>query len=256
MPHGRVDYDQVVIAAGILFVTALAWLYVVRFDRAMSSEAAMLMPMAGNSGAPDLRWLVPMWIIMMVAMMVPSAAPAILLFAGVARRRRISGAPTVSTAVFTLGYLLVWAFYGTIAAVVQWKLHRAALLSPGMVSASPWVGGGFLVAAGLYQWLPVKHACLSHCRSPLGFFSTEWREGNAGALMMGLRHGTFCVGCCAALMTLLFVAGVMNLLWVAALAVFILAEKLLAGGRGLGLVAGILMMSWGIWLIASAAGLF
>jgi predicted metal-binding membrane protein len=211
----------------------------------------MAMPMPGNAGAPELIWLVPMWIVMMVAMMVPSAAPTILLFASVARRRRARGVATASAAAFTLGYLLVWAFYATIAAAGQWKLHRLALLSPAMVSASPWFGGGLLVAVGLYQWLPIKDACLSRCRSPLGFLSAEWQEGTRGALVMGIRHGTFCVGCCGLLMALLFVAGVMNLLWVAAIATLVLAEKLGPSGRGMGRVTGLVMIGWGIWVIAA-----
>ena len=109
-------------------------------------------------------------------------------------------------AVFTAGYVLVWTLYAALAAGVQWELHRRMLLSPAMASASPALSGGLLVAAGLYQWLPVKRVCLSHCRSPLGFFSSEWREGVWGALSMGVRHGSFCVGCCWLLMALLFVA--------------------------------------------------
>jgi predicted metal-binding membrane protein len=243
--------DRVVVAAGLAGVTVLAWAYVIHMGRVMSPPAAMAMPMPGDAGAPELGWLVPMWIVMMVAMMVPSAAPTILLFASVARRRRASGVPTASAAVFTLGYLLVWAVYATIAAVGQWELHRLALLSPAMVSASPWLGGGLLIGAGIYQWLPLKEACLSRCRSPLGFLSTEWREGTRGALVMGVRHGTFCVGCCGLLMALLFVAGVMNLLWVAVIAIFVLAEKLGPSSRGLGRVAGLLMIGWGIWVIAA-----
>jgi predicted metal-binding membrane protein len=209
------------------------------------------MPMAGGADVPSLAMLVPMWIVMMIAMMVPSASPTILLFASVARGRKARAVPTASTAVFALGYLLVWAFYATFAALAQWELHRLALLSPAMASARPWLGGGLLIAAGLYQWLPIKESCLSHCRSPLGFLSAEWREGARGALLMGIRHGTFCVGCCALLMTLLFVAGVMNLLWVAAIAVFVLAEKLVPGGRTLGRVTGILLLVWGIWVITA-----
>lgn len=243
--------DRVIVAAGLVGVAALAWAYIIHMGRPMSPHAAMAMPMPGDAAAPELGWLVPMWIVMMVAMMVPSAAPTILLFAGVARRRRANGVSTASAAVFSLGYLLVWAVYAMIAAVGQWKLHRLALLSPAMVSASPWLGGGLLIGAGLYQWLPVKDACLSQCRSPLGFLSAEWREGTRGALVMGIRHGTFCVGCCGLLMALLFVAGVMNLLWVAAIAVFVLAEKLGPNGRGLGRVTGLLMIGWGIWVIAA-----
>jgi predicted metal-binding membrane protein len=243
--------DRIVVAAGLAGVAALAWAYIIHMGRVMSPTAAMAMPMAGAAGLAELGWLVPMWIVMMVAMMVPSAAPTILLVASVARRRKAKGVPTASAAVFTLGYLLVWALYATIAAVAQWQLHRLALLSPAMVSASRWLGGGLLIAAGVYQWLPVKDACLSQCRSPLGFLSAEWQEGTRGALVMGIRHGTFCVGCCGLLMALLFVAGVMNLLWVAAIAIFVLAEKLGPSGRGLGRGTGLLMIGWGIWVIAA-----
>jgi predicted metal-binding membrane protein len=243
--------DRLLVAAGLVALTALAWLYIIHTGQAMSPHAGMAMPMAGDADLPGLAMLVPMWIVMMVAMMVPSASPTILLFATVARGRQARGVPTASTAVFTLGYLLVWAFYATIAALVQWELHRLALLSPAMVSARPWLGGGLLIAAGLYQWFPIKDSCLAHCRSPLGFLAAEWREGTWGALLMGIRHGTFCVGCCAVLMTLLFVAGVMNLLWVAAIAIFVLAEKLGPGGRSLGRFTGILLVAWGIWVITA-----
>jgi predicted metal-binding membrane protein len=243
--------DRLPVLAGLLGITALAWLYIVQTGRTMSSHSGMAMPMAGDADLPGLAMLVPMWIVMMVAMMLPSASPTILLFATVARGRQARGVPTASTAVFTLGYLLVWAFYATVAAVLQWELHRLALLSPAMVSARPWLGGGLLIAAGIYQWLPVKNSCLSHCRSPLGFLSAEWREGTWGALVMGIRHGSFCVGCCALLMTLLFVAGVMNLLWVAAIAIFVLIEKLAPAGKAVGRVIGFAMVVWGVWVIAA-----
>lgn len=252
--EGAIRRDRIVVATGLAVITAIAWGSVVHLARQMSPHASMAMPMSGASGVPALGWLVPMWIVMMVAMMLPSAAPTILLFASVARRRRGQGVPTGSAAAFTLGYLLIWAAYATVAAAVQWKLHEAALLSPAMVSASPWLGGGLLVAAGVYQWLPVKDACLAHCRSPRGFLSSEWREGTSGALVMGVRHGSFCVGCCALLMALLFVAGVMNLLWVAVIAIFVLAEKLGPGGRWLGRASGLLMVAWGIWVIVPGRG--
>jgi predicted metal-binding membrane protein len=153
--------------------------------------------------------------------------------------------------VFVLGYLLAWTGYAVLAALGQSLLHSAALLSPAMASASPLLGGALLLLAGVYQWLPVKGACLSHCRSPLGFFTAEWREGVSGALVMGLRHGSYCVGCCWALMALLFVAGVMNLLWVAVIAGFVLAEKVVPNGRLLGRVTGALLAGWGLWLIVA-----
>ena len=241
--------DRAVVATGVLGIAALGWAYVVHLASPPAPGMAMAMPgMAG--GDPGLGWLVGMWAVMMVAMMLPSAAPTILLFAGVSRRRRLQGRPAVPAAVFTLGYLLVWMLYAAAAATAQWELHRLALLSPAMASASPLLGGGLLVAAGVYQWMPLKGACLSHCRSPLGFFSTEWREGAWGALLMGMRHGTFCVGCCWLLMALLFVAGVMNLLWVATIAAFVLVEKLVPGGDRLGRVAGAVLIGCGVWLLA------
>jgi predicted metal-binding membrane protein len=251
--------DRLVLALGLAALALLAWGYIGHMSGAMSGHSAitrgadMAMPMMGHGGAPELAWLIPMWIVMMVAMMIPSATPAILLFSGVTRRRRSQGVPTASAAVFTLGYLLIWALYATIAAVAQWQLHRHALLSPAMVSASPFLGGGLLGLAGVYQLLPLKGACLSHCRSPLGSFSSSWREGNSGALLMGIRHGSYCVGCCWALMALLFVAGVMNLLWVAVIAAFVLVEKVGPGGARLGRLAGVMLIGWGVWVVLQGA---
>lgn len=247
MPEALLRRDRAIVAAGLLGLAALAWVDVVRMAGA-PAHVAMAMP-GMDRGAPGLAWLVAMWAVMMVAMMVPSAAPTILLFGSVSRRRRLQGRPSVPVAVFTLGYLLVWTAYAAAAGSAQWALHRAALLSATMAAASPLLGGGLLVAAGIYQWLPLKGACLAHCRSPLGFFATQWREGTWGALVMGMRHGSYCVGCCWLLMALLFVAGVMNLLWVAAIAAFVLLEKLVPGGERLGRVAGVALVGWGVWVV-------
>jgi len=119
-----------------------------------------------------------------------------------------------------------------------------------MASTSPVLGGILLVAAGTYQWTPLKHACLSKCRSPLGFVLNEWREGRWGAFLMGLKHGAYCTGCCWSLMALLFVAGIMNLLWVGAIAGFILLEKVVPRGDRLGRVAGVVLVGWGAWMVA------
>jgi predicted metal-binding membrane protein len=243
--------DRAVVAAGLLGLAALAWVYVAEMA-VPARQAGMSMPM-GSSGAwsaEELGWLIAMWAIMMVAMMIPSAAPAILLYAGVSRRRRAQTIPAVSAGWFTLGYLLAWTAFAAAAAGAQWTLHGAALLSSSMRSASPWLGGGLLIAAGVYQWLPLKGSCLAHCRSPLGFFAAEWREGRAGALGMGLRHGVYCVGCCWLLMALLFVAGVMNLLWIAMIAGFVLLEKVVPGGRLVGRVAGTALVAWGFLTLA------
>ena len=245
--------DRLIVVAGLVTLATLAWFYIAREAAAMSAHAGMSMPSARPWDAGETVALALMWIVMMVAMMVPSVAPVILLFAGVSRRRRVQGVPATPVFVFTLGYLLAWTGYAILAAFSQSALHSTALLLPTMASASPLLGGGLLILAGLYQWSPVKGACLTHCRSPLGFFSTQWREGVSGALQMGFRHGSFCVGCCWALMALLFVAGVMNLLWVAAIAAFVLAEKLVPNGRLLGRITGILLAAWGLWMVVVAA---
>jgi predicted metal-binding membrane protein len=150
---------------------------------------------------------------------------------------------------FLLGYFVVWTLFSVVAVVAQWGLHAAALLSPTMVSTSSILGGVLLIAAGVFQWTPLKHACLNHCRSPLGFLMTEWREGKGGALVMGVKHGSYCVGCCWILMALLFAAGVMNLLWVAAIAAFVLTEKVLPRGDLVGRIAGGVLVLAGIVIL-------
>ena len=246
--------DRLIVAAGLLALTALAWVYIARMANMMPAHHGMAMAQARPWSVADTGGLVVMWIVMMIAMMLPSVTPVILLFANVSRRRRLQGVLATSASVFALGYLLAWTGYAVLAALAQSLLHSAALLSPAMASRSPLLGGGLLMLAGVYQWLPLKGACLSHCRSPLGFFSTEWREGVSGALLMGLRHGTYCVGCCWALMALLFVAGVMNLLWVVVIAGFVLAEKVMPNGRLLGRITGVLLAGWGLWVVASGQG--
>lgn len=245
--------DRAVILAGVAALTALAWAYTVHMAGAMTPERmAMPMPRGQAWGAGDYGFLFPMWAVMMAAMMLPSAAPILLLVAGMSRRRRERGSPAVPTTVFLVGYLLVWTAYAAVAALAQLTLHNGALLSPMMVSASPALGGAILITAGVYQLTPLKRVCLAHCRSPFHVLSTQWREGTAGALRLGIRHGTYCVGCCWILMGLLFVAGVMNLLWVAAIATFVLLEKVAPAGRWIGRVAGLLLAVGGALLLASA----
>jgi predicted metal-binding membrane protein len=142
--------------------------------------------------------------------------------------------------------LLVWTGFSAAAAAAQWALHEAAMISPSMRTASPWLGGGTLVAAGLYQLTPSKGACLAHCQTPLNYLMAHWRDGAVGALRMGLGHGAYCVGCCWAVMCVLFVVGVMNLLWVAVLSVFVLVEKTGKAGRLVGRLAGAGLMAAGV----------
>ena len=183
-----------------------------------------------------------MWVVMMVAMMVPSVAPMILLHAKVGRSARADGHPAASTGAFAGGYLLAWAGFSFVATLLQWILERTALLSPMMVSASPLLGGLILCLAGAYQFTSLKQACLKHCRAPIQFLSHHWRPGSAGALRMGIEHGAFCIGCCWALMGLLFFGGVMNFLWIVGIAIFVLLEKVLPAGIRAGRATGMVLM--------------
>jgi predicted metal-binding membrane protein len=192
--------------------------------------AAMSPGFTGWSAAQFLTLLL-MWSVMMVGMMTPSVAPMILIYARVARQASTRGTPFVSSSWFALGYFLAWIGFAILATLLQWGLERALLLSPMMAAASPKLGGTLLIAAGLYQWTPLKNACLSQCQSPFAFIQRHggFRGNLGGALGVGLRHGGYCIGCCWALMVLLFVAGVMNLLWIAAIGAIVLAEKLIPG---------------------------
>ncbi|CAA9454576.1 MAG: Probable transmembrane protein [uncultured Rubrobacteraceae bacterium] len=245
--------DRIILLSALALITALSWVYVASLASDMQSmemATEIAMPQMQEAwGVTDFALTFVMWAVMMVAMMTPSAAPMILLFAGVNRRRREQQAPYVPTSVFLLGYLVVWAAFSVLATAAQWGLHAASLLSPMMVSTTPVLGGVLLLVAGIYQWTPLKHACLSKCRSPLGFVLNEWREGRWGAFLMGLKHGSYCTGCCWSLMALLFVAGVMNLLWVAAIAGFILLEKVAPAGQRMAQAAGVLMVAGGVVLL-------
>jgi predicted metal-binding membrane protein len=175
--------------------------------------------------AAELAPRLLMWAVMMVAMMLPTAAPVTLVYAAVARKARTEDHPVAPTFVFVAGYLAIWVLFSFAATAAQSGLDQLALLSPTMVSASPLLAGGLLIGAGVYELTPLKHACLAHCRAPAHFISSKWRGGFAGAFRMGLELGTYCLGCCWILMGLLFVGGLMNLFWVAAIAAFILLEK-------------------------------
>jgi predicted metal-binding membrane protein len=220
-------------------------------DMAMGDGMMMAMaPMAWTPGLAVLMFF--MWWIMMVAMMLPSASPMILLFARFNRSQREKGAPYVPTAIFALGYLLVWAAFSLVAVTAQWGLERSGLLSSMMASTSVTLGAVLLIAAGIYQLTPLKYACLKHCRSPLFFISHHWRPGERGALRMGLEHGAFCTGCCWFLMALLFYGGIMNLFWIIGLALFVLLEKVAPAGHWVGWIMGAGLIAWGGGLLLAA----
>ena len=244
------------IATCVALVTALAWAYLVVLDRQMSSSAEsqaamakMGMIMAASWRTPDVFFAFTMWAVMMVGMMSASAGPVLLLFAGLQARRGERQVP-LAVLLFGLGYIAVWVGFSVCAALAQWALHEAALLSSTMAATSPLLGGAVLVAAGAYQLTPAKGACLRHCQSPLGFLLSHWREGASGALQMGVRHGAYCLGCCWALMGVLFAVGVMNLAWVAAISAFVLLEKTGRSGAQVARVGGVAMMAWGIFFAA------
>ena len=215
-----------------------------------SAHTAMTQAAVWTPGYATLMFF--MWWVMMMAMMLPSASPVILLFAAVNRKQRALDAPYVPTAVFAVGYIIVWGGFSLLAAGIQWGLESAGIFSAMMASTSALFGGIVLLAAGIYQLTPLKQACLRHCRSPVHYIADHWRPGSFGAMQMGIEHGVFCLGCCWTLMALLFVGGVMNLYWIAGLAVFVLLEKTIPAGHRLGAVTGIGLILWGGWLAAGA----
>jgi predicted metal-binding membrane protein len=249
--------DKMVVVAALGAVIALAWAYLALHSAHMSMDAAghTAMEMGGEPWtAADFGLTLLMWAVMMVAMMLPSATPMVLTYTAVARRIPQTPRHAGSTNLFAAGYVLVWSGFSLLATGLQWALYQMALLSPALMTSSHLLGGGLLIMAGLYQWAPLKEFCLRNCRSPLGFIAHQWRGGRAGALHMGVRHGLYCVGCCWAVMLLLFVVGVMNLLWVAAIAGFVLLEKTMpvgsrAGrwisGTGLACAGGVLLSGVG-----------
>ena len=239
--------EKAVALTSLLGVAALAWYYLWR-EAAMMSSMSMESVMATT--APSQVWTIEwlaltfiMWSIMMVGMMLPSAAPAILLYGSMARKNREQGTVLPSLWVFAAGYLAVWTGFSLVATLMQAVFQSNGLVTSMMVSSSTWLTASLLLVAGVYQWLPAKDACLNKCRDPLQFLLFRWRPGTAGAFRMGAEHGAFCTGCCWALMLLLFTAGVMNLLWVAVIAGFVLVEKVLPAGRWTGRVAGVAMVA-------------
>ncbi|MFI5307244.1 MAG: DUF2182 domain-containing protein [Polyangiales bacterium] len=236
------------IGAALAALTALCWAQMV----GMSGEAAgpqRFMPCCGAHFGTTLS----MWVVMMAGMMIPSAAPMVLTHAAIARRSGAVRPPWVATALFLAGYLVAWSCFAALAAIAQWALFRWLLLDPRTLSISPWAGGVLLIAAGVFQLSPTKARCLTHCRAPLGYFMTEWREGFSGALHMGLRHGVLCTGCCWLLMAVLFGVGIMNVLWGAALTLFVLAEKILPWRRAIVWLGAAGCVAGGFGLMARAA---
>lgn len=254
--------DRVVVVTGLALVIALSWVWIL-LGAGTGMTATDMLPGPGKPGMAGMMvpavWtagyaglMFAMWWVMMAAMMLPSAAPVLLLFARVSRNQKQGGRPFIPTGIFAAGYLAAWGGFSALAAGLQWALAHLGLLSPMMATTGDLLCGGILVAAGVWQLTPIKHICLRHCRSPLGFLMGNWRPGRLGAFRMGLAHGLYCLGCCWFLMGLLFFGGVMNLYWIAGLAAFVLFEKTIPLGSWIGRAAGIAFAVWGVSLIAAA----
>jgi predicted metal-binding membrane protein len=248
--------DRLVLLAGLVAVLALSWVWLT-LGAGMGMSAIEMTRMAGMDGrmmqpavwTPAYALLIfSMWWVMMVAMMLPSATPMLLLFTRVNRKDKGVGEPMMPTSIFAVGYLIAWGVFSLVAAGLQWTMETARLMSPMLETTNVWLGAALLVAAGLWQLTPMKTVCLRHCRSPLGFLIGNWRSGRWGALRMGLEHGSYCLGCCWFLMALLFFGGVMNLFWIVGLAAFVLLEKTIPLGHWLGRVAGVALVIWGLLL--------
>jgi predicted metal-binding membrane protein len=245
--------DRAIVALGLTGVVTLSWLYLLWMDWGMRhmdvGMEMVIMPAMQHWTARDLVLVFLMWAVMMVAMMVPSASPVVLLFAEINRRRSEQQGAFVAPGQFLLGYLTVWTGFSLLATLAQWGLLTAALVSPMMESTNKAFAAGLLLIAGLFQFSRLKYACLAHCRSPMGFLVTEWRQGPLGAFRMGLKHGGYCLGCCWALMGLLFAFGVMNLLWVASISAFVLFEKITKANQLVSRLSGLLFVSGAVWIV-------
>jgi predicted metal-binding membrane protein len=237
--------DRGVVLGALLILTLLSWYYTVAMALDMDS---MLLPQAHAWSRGELAMLFIMWVVMMVAMMLPSVTPTVLMFSRMRRAKDAQPAVLSHTAWFVLGYLAAWTAFSFAVTLLQWRLHTSGVLSPMMASSNARFGAALLLLAGVFQLTSLKHACLARCRSPLGFIMTQWREGARGAFVMGWRHGVYCVGCCWALMVLLFVTGVMNLLWIALISVFVLLEKIVPAGPVVARVSGTLLIIAGLWM--------
>jgi len=260
--------DRAIVATGLGATTLLAWLYLLTGAGTGMDPAAMTslqvlgrmaMPMNGGDGWSASYWaiMLAMWWIMMTAMMLPTAAPTVLLYARVHRQSQTaatSRGSALPAAAFTFGYLVAWLAFSAAATVLQAVLERIGLLDRMMMwSTDQTLTAAFLLAAGIYQLSPLKSVCLDHCRRPVEFLTRHWRPGTHGALRMGLQHGLFCVGCCWLLMALMFAGGVMNLIWIAALTIFVLVEKLAPHGGRTAKVTGLLLIGAAAFVLAASS---
>lgn len=244
----------VILCISILMI--LSWIYIFNISSMKTSGTMdsklynIIMPQMEKWTLNNTLTTLVMWSVMMIAMMLPSAMPMVLVFSAVNKKRHSFGNQLVPTWIFVFGYIIVWIIFSLIATLTQLVIHNFALVSPEIRIINPVLSGIILISAGVYQFTPVKEVCLKNCQSPLSFMMNYWRAGKVGAFIMGLHHGLYCVGCCWILMILLFVAGVMNLLWISLIAIFIFLEKVIQRNYLLSYIAGFLLIVWGFGLIA------
>jgi predicted metal-binding membrane protein len=256
--------DRIVAASALAVLTGLAWSYLLWLAadmdmggmdmtgfRMIPAGMGIMAPAHAPWRAIEFAFVFAMWTVMMVGMMTPSAAPMILMYARAGRQAAVAGTPLAATGWFAAGYFFAWTGFSLVATTVQWALERAALLDATMASASDALGALVLIVAGAYQWTPLKDVCLAQCQTPLLFLMRHggFRRDAAGCSLLGLRHGAYCVGCCWVLMALLLVGGVMNVLWIALLALLVLLEKLTSFGRLIARFAGTALIAAGAWLL-------
>ncbi len=236
--------ERAVVLTGVAAVAVLGLLATLH----SGDMLMMTSPAAGNMAGYGVLLFV-MWWTMMMAMMLPSAAPAILTFGTLSRKFAGTDNSAAPVAMFVAGYALIWTGFSAAAVVLQLLLSEVIALSMMMAVTSTVIGGGLLIAAGIYQLSPLKQACLRQCQAPLMFLGQHWQPGNRGALAMGLRHGVYCLGCCWVLMGLLFYGGVMELRWIVGLALYVALEKLIPAGNRLSQFSGVLLIGWGVWTL-------
>ncbi|MCW3106577.1 MAG: metal-binding protein [Segetibacter sp.] len=245
--------DRFIVITGLCIISILAWVYIIYLYRQMEvmdmDALFFAMPMTPKWATTDFILMFLMWLVMMIAMMTPSVAPLILLFTKVNRQKREQQTPFVNTWYLFIGYFVVWGGFSLIATILQWVLQQITWLNPDMIITNKILGSIILIAAGVFQFTPLKQTCLNFCKSPLQFIYSHWKDGKKGAVAMGIRNGTYCVGCCWVLMVLLFVSGVMNILWVALITLFVLIEKVTAKSKWISLTAGSVLIIYGVLVI-------
>jgi len=244
--------DRGFVIAALLVITALALSYTVWLATGYDMSSMMTPGFVPWSPA-HFAFMFAMWVVMMIGMMTPSVAPMVLLYAALARQHVVRGGAFASAGWFIAGYLLAWIAFSAVATLLQWLLEWQALVSPMMAGTGAALGGALLIVAGIYQWLPIKQACLTECRTPLSFVQRHggFQPGAPGAVKLGALHGLYCIGCCWAVMTLLFAFGVMNLVWIGGLMIFVLLEKALPYQPAVSRTAGAVAVIVGVWMIAS-----